>query len=443
MRRAARLQRDRLAVENELGDAARSHGLDDLGRGRGHVVAIAREDPDVVAGLVDLHACAIQLPLERGGAERLQRGSDIGGGLGEHRRHRLHQRQRELREAGCAFGQNGERDGNDAVRDHRRLPDGGRGQRCLRPQPRRSSTIRGRPWRSSPSRRRVRKSRSSPVGAREERSESAVRAPFEPAPLVDAMRASAESTSQISSEAASAAGCRLRIAQERIADAAPALPGFAGEIRDGRFDFSRGELAEAVGEQRGLGVAACSFGDPARCCYELGQKRHPAILRDDDVFDCIGRAHRRRMAPASRIAQQFDPRLRIDLVVRARRDARSHEIHPQPIAGRKTYLEVPAIDDGKPEAAGWHRVQRRIAMLVERDLDAGDLRQRADILDLPWRRMPPAHVVPAEQHDAVAVATTPVRVHPLAPAHKGEREHRPTRGHTDPATDPSRVNALR
>ena len=71
LRRAIGLERNRLAVENQLRHRARAHGGDDLGRRGGHVVAIAREYPHVVAGLVHLDARAVELPLEGRRAERL------------------------------------------------------------------------------------------------------------------------------------------------------------------------------------------------------------------------------------------------------------------------------------------------------------------------------------------------------------------------------------
>ncbi len=92
LRRAARGERDRLAVEDQLARRQRPHRLDDLGHGRGHVVEVAREHAHFVAGLVDLHARAVELPVERGGAERFERARDVVRGLREHRLHRLEQR---------------------------------------------------------------------------------------------------------------------------------------------------------------------------------------------------------------------------------------------------------------------------------------------------------------------------------------------------------------
>ena len=98
-----------------------------------------------------------------------------------------------------------------------------------------------------------------------------MRSPFEPAPVIEAMRASAASTSAIVSEGSAAASGGTRVAQQRVADAASSLPRLAGKIGDAGFDFRRRELAEAGGELGGLGVATGCFGDAARSFDELGQ----------------------------------------------------------------------------------------------------------------------------------------------------------------------------
>ena len=66
-------ERDRLAVEDQLARRQRPHRLDDLRHRGGDVVQVAGEDAHLVAGLVDLDARAVELPLERGGAERGER----------------------------------------------------------------------------------------------------------------------------------------------------------------------------------------------------------------------------------------------------------------------------------------------------------------------------------------------------------------------------------
>jgi hypothetical protein len=70
-RRRVGAKRDRLAVEYQRLRAASAHQLDDLRHPRAHVVEVARVDAHLVARLVNLHARAVELPLERGGAQLL------------------------------------------------------------------------------------------------------------------------------------------------------------------------------------------------------------------------------------------------------------------------------------------------------------------------------------------------------------------------------------
>jgi hypothetical protein len=69
-------QRDCLAVEDQLLAGHGAQCSDDFGRRSGHVVAIAREDADIVMPLVNLHPRAVELPLEGRGPERAQRIGD-------------------------------------------------------------------------------------------------------------------------------------------------------------------------------------------------------------------------------------------------------------------------------------------------------------------------------------------------------------------------------
>ena len=249
------LQRDRLAVEDELRHRARAHGVDDLGRRCGHVVAIAREYPDVVTGLVHLHARPVELPLEGRGAERLQRGGDIGRRLREHRRNRLHQRQRELAKPAFALRQHGTRDRDDSVRDHRRLPHRRRRQRCRR----RDRVDHQRFERALPKLAEQQPDqevaflfgRASEQSARSACARSSSRSGDR------AMRASAASTSRDRQRRSVGGGSRTRIAHERVADAASSLPGLAGQIGDADLDLRRRRASEAGGE---LGVLALRLG---------------------------------------------------------------------------------------------------------------------------------------------------------------------------------------
>ena len=74
-----------------------------------------------------------------------------------------------------------------------------------------------------------------------------------------------------------------------------------------------------------------------------------------------------------------------------------------PAARGEAAVEVPAVDDGEPEAARRHRVGLGGLVLVERDLHARYAGPRADLVDRR-RGMAVVRPVRAEQHDAVAVA---------------------------------------
>ena len=84
-RRAVRPQGDRLAVEQELARGQGLDRLDQLGHGRGDVVAAAGVDADLVPRLVDLDAGAVELELEGRLAEPLERLGDVLRRLREHR----------------------------------------------------------------------------------------------------------------------------------------------------------------------------------------------------------------------------------------------------------------------------------------------------------------------------------------------------------------------
>src|SRR5262245_19636519 len=104
-RTAVGAQRDRFAVEDKLPSGERTRRFDDLGYGGGDVVAQASEDGDVAARLVDLYSGAVDLPLERGFAELVQRGVEVRRRLREHRLQRAKELYRESRDAGRApFG---------------------------------------------------------------------------------------------------------------------------------------------------------------------------------------------------------------------------------------------------------------------------------------------------------------------------------------------------
>jgi hypothetical protein len=119
LRCAARAEHDRLAVDDQLARCERTHRIDQLRHGRGHVVEVARVDAHLVAGLVHLHARAVELPFERGRAERGERRSHVVGRRGQHRLHRLQQADREAGEPGRAVAERRCGDSLEPARDHR------------------------------------------------------------------------------------------------------------------------------------------------------------------------------------------------------------------------------------------------------------------------------------------------------------------------------------
>ena len=104
-RRTAGRQRDRLAVEDQLARRHALQRLDDFGHRCRDIVQVARVDLDLVAGLVDLNARAVDLPFERRGAQARQRIGDVVGRLREHRLHRPMQCDGVARECARPFRQ--------------------------------------------------------------------------------------------------------------------------------------------------------------------------------------------------------------------------------------------------------------------------------------------------------------------------------------------------
>src|SRR5579883_1236663 len=70
------------AVEDQIAGGQRTNGFDHFGRGRRDVVQLARVEADVIAVLVDLDTCAVELVLEGEIAELFDRFFDAFGGLG-------------------------------------------------------------------------------------------------------------------------------------------------------------------------------------------------------------------------------------------------------------------------------------------------------------------------------------------------------------------------
>src|SRR5947199_210203 len=119
-RRAVRPQRDDLAVEDELARRQGLDGLDQLGHGRGDVVPPAREDADLLPGLVDLDAGAVQLQLEGGLAEPLQGLGDVPRRRGEHGLEGAQQLEAETVEPGPPLDEHGPRHGRQLAGEHER-----------------------------------------------------------------------------------------------------------------------------------------------------------------------------------------------------------------------------------------------------------------------------------------------------------------------------------
>ncbi len=102
-RRAGLVERERLAVEDDVGDRQRPGDVDDLGHAGGDVGEAPGVDADDVAATVDLDPRAVELVLDRRLAGRPQGRRDVGRGRGEHRLHgRPHASQTSAREAGSA-----------------------------------------------------------------------------------------------------------------------------------------------------------------------------------------------------------------------------------------------------------------------------------------------------------------------------------------------------
>ncbi len=119
-------ERDRLAVEHDRAGRQRAGELDHLRQPRGDVVERARVDRDVVAVAVDLDPRAVELPVDGGRRDLLQRGGDVRGGAGEHRRERAHDLERDRVEAGAAVGQRDRRHRGEVAVQHQRAAQRGR-----------------------------------------------------------------------------------------------------------------------------------------------------------------------------------------------------------------------------------------------------------------------------------------------------------------------------
>ena len=128
LRPAVGPQRDGLAVGDQVVHGQGERRLDHFGQPGGDVVEAAGVDRHVVAAAVDLHPGAVQLGLEnRCAAELFECIDHAGGGLRQHRTHRLSDLQREIGEGVGAAGQRRGGDGRQIAAQHRRPSDRRRG----------------------------------------------------------------------------------------------------------------------------------------------------------------------------------------------------------------------------------------------------------------------------------------------------------------------------
>src|ERR1700722_7655429 len=97
----------------------------------------------------------------------------------------------------------------------------------------------------------------------------------------------------------------------------------------------------------------------------------------------------------------------------APRTASRHQDSPQFLPRDLAGLQRQRIDDREAKAAWRHGVMRRILVLVEGDLHAGDAGHRARLIHQCRRRMAVAWSVRAEQHHTVAVDAIAVGIGPL------------------------------
>ena len=105
MRPPVRLERDRLAVEDDRLDREREDGRDDLGHAVGDVREVAGVRPDLRAESVHLDPRPVELPLHDGRAGALDRLPRALRRLREHRLQRAEHLEPEPCEPGTAVGE--------------------------------------------------------------------------------------------------------------------------------------------------------------------------------------------------------------------------------------------------------------------------------------------------------------------------------------------------
>jgi hypothetical protein len=130
MRRARRLKRDHLAVDDEFAARRRARDRNHFRNRVGDFLQGPREDVDVVAGLVDLDARAIELLFHQriaGVAERLLQ---IRRRFSQHRMHGPQQLHREPCERRLTIDDDCARNRREVARHHHRAPQRGRTYTC-------------------------------------------------------------------------------------------------------------------------------------------------------------------------------------------------------------------------------------------------------------------------------------------------------------------------
>ena len=115
---------DRLAVEHDRRDIERAKRSDDLRHPLGDVGEVAGEYTHVVVHTVCLDTRAVELPLDSGTTQLLERAGHVLGGLSQHGRDRPQRRQPEASQAVDALAHGDRRDRRQVAGEHRRTPHG-------------------------------------------------------------------------------------------------------------------------------------------------------------------------------------------------------------------------------------------------------------------------------------------------------------------------------
>ena len=121
-------QGDRFTVQDRLPHGEAPRPLDKLRQPSRNILELSREEPHVVAALVDLDAGPVQLVLESRRVETLQRGVNVLGARGQHRCHGNKQAQRVACETRGSLREGCQRQIPKMGGEHKGLSDIGRRQ---------------------------------------------------------------------------------------------------------------------------------------------------------------------------------------------------------------------------------------------------------------------------------------------------------------------------